>query len=207
VHRRHQNSFADGSPYALKLGVLLRLCPPIRPSKQAELPILPRQLPLEVRNRRFKRDDADVRVLRNEFGNLWPELDKLELRCQSVEVLTMLSIIKPLVGLSLTVFGQLGGDNVKTKGDVSVATVCDFALQSLIMDALGKVFPTDLVLGEEEVGKVSRDFLALVGRILPSGFDLVAACRRARGAGLSIRSTVCMASWRRAISRSRAPFW
>jgi 3'(2'), 5'-bisphosphate nucleotidase len=95
------------------------------------------------------------------------------------EVSAMLSIIKPLVGISLTVFDQLGEETIKTKGDGSVVTICDFALQSLIMDGLGKVFPTDLVLGEEELGKVSPDFLALVARILPAGFDPVAACRRA----------------------------
>jgi 3'(2'), 5'-bisphosphate nucleotidase len=95
------------------------------------------------------------------------------------EVSTMVSIIKPLVGLSLSVFEQLGEENVQTKGDGSVVTVCDFALQSLIMDGLGKVFPNDLVLGEEELGKVSPEFLALVGRLLPPGFDPIAACRRA----------------------------
>jgi hypothetical protein len=71
--------FADRSPQALELRVLFG---PIRLGKQAELPVLPCQLPLDVGNRRLKPDDVDVRVLRNEFGNLSPDLDKLELLCQ-----------------------------------------------------------------------------------------------------------------------------
>jgi hypothetical protein len=58
---------------------LLGRRPPTRLSQLAELPILPRQVPLEVRNRRLKPDDVDVRRLRNEFGNLSPEFDELEL--------------------------------------------------------------------------------------------------------------------------------
>jgi hypothetical protein len=61
--------FIDRSPQALELRVLLGRRPPIRPSKRAELPVLPRQVPLDVRNRRLKPNDVDVRVLRMEFGN------------------------------------------------------------------------------------------------------------------------------------------
>jgi hypothetical protein len=78
--------FADRSPRPLKLRVLLGPRPTIRLSKQAEPLILPRQLPPQVRNHRLKPGDLDVRVLRNEFGNLPPELDELEFPAQRLEI-------------------------------------------------------------------------------------------------------------------------
>jgi hypothetical protein len=65
-------------PQALELRLLLRFRPRIRLNKLAELPVLPRQPPLQVCNRRFEPDNLDLRVLLNELFNLLPELDELE---------------------------------------------------------------------------------------------------------------------------------
>jgi hypothetical protein len=71
--------FVDCSPRTLELRVLFG---PIRLGKQAELPVLPRQPPPQVRNRRLNRYDVDVRMLRKEFGNLSPEFDEVEFLCE-----------------------------------------------------------------------------------------------------------------------------
>jgi hypothetical protein len=43
---------------------------------------VPRQLPLQVRYRRLKPDNLDVRVVRNECLDLPPQLDELEFPAQ-----------------------------------------------------------------------------------------------------------------------------
>jgi hypothetical protein len=68
--------FVDRSAQTFRLRVLFGPRPPIRPCKLAEPRILPRQLPLQVRHRRLKPDDLDMRVLRNEFPDLPPELSE-----------------------------------------------------------------------------------------------------------------------------------
>jgi hypothetical protein len=78
--------FVDRSPQTLKLRVSLRPRPPIRLCELAELPILLRQLPLQVPYHRLEPDNLDVRVLPNEFPDLLSELDELELRAQRLEV-------------------------------------------------------------------------------------------------------------------------
>lgn len=95
------------------------------------------------------------------------------------EVSVMLEIIKPLVNISLDIFESLSEEITKVKGDGSVVTICDFALQSLIMAGLRHHLPNDKVLGEEDFTHLSDDFLALVKKILPDDLDPVEVCKDA----------------------------
>jgi hypothetical protein len=61
--------FGHHSQHPLDLRVPRRLRPPICHYTRAELANLPRQRHMQVRNRRFKMDGLDARVLRNEFDN------------------------------------------------------------------------------------------------------------------------------------------
>jgi hypothetical protein len=83
------HNFVDRFPQALELHVLLRLRPPIRLCKLAELPVPPGQPTLQVQDRRIKPDDFDVRVLRKEFPNQSTELDELEFAAQRLEINTV----------------------------------------------------------------------------------------------------------------------
>jgi hypothetical protein len=69
---------ADRSPHVLNLRVL----PAIRLCNFSKLPVLP----LQAWNGRHKSDGLDVRVLRNEFGNLSPELDELKFAAQRLKI-------------------------------------------------------------------------------------------------------------------------
>jgi 3'(2'), 5'-bisphosphate nucleotidase len=92
------------------------------------------------------------------------------------EVSTLVSILTPLIPLSLSVFDRLESALVDQKSDGSVVTVADFAIQALIMSGISSSFPGDLVLGEEDLGALAPEFLSLVSTLLPAGFDPVAAC-------------------------------
>jgi hypothetical protein len=95
------------------------------------------------------------------------------------EVSAMVRIVSPLISISLDAFAKLKDDVVQLKGDGSMVTICAFALQSLIMSGIQRAFPGDKVLGEEDLGKLSPDFLRLVSTLLPAGFDPIAACKDA----------------------------
>ena len=91
------------------------------------------------------------------------------------EVSAMLEILKPLIPLSLDAFSRVSQSEVATKGDGSVVTICDFALQALIINGLHQAFPDDKVLGEEDLSAVPPALLAQARTLLPDGFD-VSAC-------------------------------
>ena len=87
----------------------------------------------------------------------------------------MLEILKPLIPLSLDAFSRVSQSEVATKGDGSVVTICDFALQALIINGLHQAFPDDKVLGEEDLAAVPPALLSQAKTLLPNGFD-VSAC-------------------------------
>ncbi|KAH0790942.1 Inositol monophosphatase family protein [Histomonas meleagridis] len=95
------------------------------------------------------------------------------------DVEKMIEIIKPLISMSLNILNEMQTDQVQTKNDGTVVTICDFAIQSLIMDGISKKFPGDKVFGEEDYSKITPEFLSKVKHVLPENFDPVSACSTA----------------------------
>lgn len=94
----------------------------------------------------------------------------------SNEVNAAIEILKPAIDVSLVGQEKLKKSEVELKGDGTVVSIVDFACQSLIMSGIKQHFPSDSVLGEEEIGKLDDDFLKHVKSLLPNDFDPVAAC-------------------------------
>lgn len=95
------------------------------------------------------------------------------------EVEAVIEILKPAIELSLVGQEKLKQNQVEQKKDGTVVSICDFACQTIVMNGLQKEFPTDYVLGEEEVGKADDEFLGLVKSLLPEDLDPVKICSRA----------------------------
>jgi 3'(2'), 5'-bisphosphate nucleotidase len=95
------------------------------------------------------------------------------------EISVLISIVTPLIPMSLEIFRNLKASCKETKNDGSLVTICDFALQSLIMKGISERLPGDKVLGEEDFTHIEPEFLEKVKQVLPAGFDPVEACKDA----------------------------
>lgn len=95
------------------------------------------------------------------------------------EVQVILEIILSAIPISLSAFQNLHKDQVEVKSDGSFVSICDFALQALIMRGIHDKFPNDFVLGEEDFSKCENEFIDKVKTLLPSDLDPIEACKDA----------------------------
>lgn len=93
------------------------------------------------------------------------------------EVETMLQIIRPAIDISLVGQEKLKNSEVQIKADHSPVSICDFACQTIIVKGIKENFPTDKVLGEEDVNHEDESFLRLVQTLLPDGLDPLLTCK------------------------------
>jgi 3'(2'), 5'-bisphosphate nucleotidase len=94
------------------------------------------------------------------------------------EITEGIQIITPAISLTLSAQKRLKECEIKRKSDGTIVSSADFACQAVIMSGLAASFPSDKVLGKEEVRGASDSFLATVRLFLPAGIDPVAACGR-----------------------------
>ena len=93
------------------------------------------------------------------------------------EVRLVKEVLSPFVRVSLDLQNDLGKSHksrqVTRKGDGSVVTVLDVAIQTMLVAAISERFPNDYVHGEEDPSKLDPDFLSEVKKLLPNGMDPV----------------------------------
>lgn len=94
------------------------------------------------------------------------------------EIDALVKIMKQVIPMVLNTQININQAEIKHKTDGSVVSIYDFAIQAIIMHYINKLLPCDDVLGEEEMNKVSDDFLNEVIKILPSNIDPIEACSR-----------------------------
>lgn len=95
------------------------------------------------------------------------------------EVSAIVEIMKDAIPLTIRAQKELVSDEIKSKNDGTIVSICDFATQAVIMTGINKLLPGDDVLGEEDMKKISPDFLKMVKTLLPPEIDPVEACSKA----------------------------
>lgn len=93
------------------------------------------------------------------------------------EVETMIQIIRPAIDISLVGQEKLKNSEVQIKADHTPVSICDFACQTVIVKGIKDNFPTDKVLGEEDVNHEDKSFLQLVKTLLPDELDPTLICK------------------------------
>ena len=93
------------------------------------------------------------------------------------EVETMIKIIRPAINISLVAQEKLKNSEVQIKADHTPVSICDFACQTIIVKGIKDNFPTDKVLGEEDVNHEDVSFLRLVKTLLPENLDPISICK------------------------------
>ncbi|KAK8885910.1 hypothetical protein M9Y10_041367 [Tritrichomonas musculus] len=93
------------------------------------------------------------------------------------EVEAMMQIMRPAIEISLVEQEKLKKNDVLIKSDHSPVSICDFACQTVIVKGIKENFPTDNVLGEEDVSHQDSSYLQLVKSLLPDDLDPISTCK------------------------------
>ena len=94
------------------------------------------------------------------------------------EIDALVKITKQAIPMTLNAQRNINQAEFKHKTDGSIVSIYDYAIQVIVMHYINKLLPDDDVLGEEEMSKVSDDFLNGVIKILPSNIDPIETCSR-----------------------------
>ena len=94
----------------------------------------------------------------------------------SREVEVALKLQQECIPIAIRSQEQLNTEQIQEKSDGTVVSICDFALQCIIMDRIKKEFPGDFVFGEEDMKKATPEFLNSVKTLLPEGLNPETAC-------------------------------
>ncbi|OHT03666.1 Inositol monophosphatase family protein [Tritrichomonas foetus] len=93
------------------------------------------------------------------------------------EIEAGIQCVKPAIELSLVAQQKLQASQIEKKSDGTVVSICDFAVQTLIMKGIHEHFPGDIILGEEDVSHGDQFFIDSVKSILPGNIDPVSECK------------------------------
>ncbi|KAF8602184.1 putative MET22-protein ser/thr phosphatase [Ceratobasidium sp. AG-I] len=75
----------------------------------------------------------------------------------ALEKQVAIAAVSRACGLTASIFKRLVNTETLTKGDKSPVTVADLSAQAVINTVLGKAFPDDPIVGEEDSGDLRRD--------------------------------------------------
>lgn len=88
------------------------------------------------------------------------------------EAMYSLPILIECSEISLSLRSELNQKQMYRKKDRSPVTICDYIIQSIIVNLILKNFPNDLIIAEESLASVQPDFLEQIQGKLPTGIDI-----------------------------------